>query len=166
MYGKQPWTVLIAALLILYYHAWDYLCGFSDLIHTHVCHLQTLTGPSLLCDGVCQWRGSHVSYPEVQEVWWAQSSVLHCRDHVCSHVPTQQRHHLQVRVKHKTCAKQTANTQNVHFRYALKKNPTPGLLKTHLVSSLTYKSHDFFFHICWSLRLSWICLSKLSWVFH
>lgn len=56
-------------------------------------------GPSLLCDGVCEWWRSYVPHPEVQEVWRAQSTFLHCRDHFCSHVPAQQCNHLQVWIR-------------------------------------------------------------------
>lgn len=63
-------------------------------------HISFLTlsfsGPSLLCDGVCErWR-SHVPHPEVQEVWGAPSLFLHGRDHLRPHIPAQQRHRLQV----------------------------------------------------------------------
>lgn len=58
-------------------------------------------GPSLLRDGVCEWRRSNVPHPENQEVWGAQSTFLHCWDHVCSHVPAWQRHSLQVWITNK-----------------------------------------------------------------
>lgn len=53
-------------------------------------------GPALLRDGVRERRRSHVPHPEVQEVRRAQGTILHRGDHLGSHVPAQQRHHLQV----------------------------------------------------------------------
>lgn len=63
----------------------------------------TSAGPSLLCDGVRQRRRSHVSHPEVQKVWRAQSTFLHRRDHVCAHVPAQQRNPVQVWTRKRQC---------------------------------------------------------------
>lgn len=77
---------------------WELLCAqWGFCVHTCKCHLLILiAGPSLFCDGVCERRRSHVPHPEVQEVRRRQSPFLHSRDHLCSHVPAQQRHHLQV----------------------------------------------------------------------
>lgn len=42
------------------------------MVCVHVCvnviSLLSLSGSSVLCDGICEWWRSYVSHPEVQEV--------------------------------------------------------------------------------------------------
>lgn len=59
--------------------------------------LNPFTGPSVFCNGVCEWRRSDVSYSEIQKVWGEQSPILHSGDHVRSHFPSQQGDYIQVR---------------------------------------------------------------------